>query len=240
MKKSTVWMLAALIGFAACDNNKDVEYDELGIYPIQSGHTIIYADQTVDSFTVVSVSSWKASVEGQNASLDPFKSSKSQSGAKIESHTCPIYFTPNTSSAIKYSLLKVKNNKHSVARSYLQTYWLDIKIPAVAFSGPTTKMVDSYYPGNFNPENQYKGAYFLQEIAKDSTSTLIIFNTYAQEATLTTDADWITPKELRLESGSHTVELSFQANETGKDRTAIYKLSSNGITNDITFVQKGK
>ena len=225
-------MLAILMGMAACDNKKDVEYDELGIYPIISGAAIVYADQTVDSFTIVSVSSWKATVDGQGASLDPLKSSMTQSGTKVEAHTMPIYFTPNTSNSLRNSLLKVANNKHTVARSYVQTYWLNIVEPAVAFSGSTRK---DYIPGG----SSYQGAYFLKETAKDSTSAQLVFTIYDKEATLSTDADWITPKEQHFESGMHTVKLNFEANNTRKERTAVYKLSTlNGISNDIIIRQK--
>ncbi len=226
-------MLAILMGMAACDNKKDVEYDELGIYPIISGAATVYADQTVDSFTIVSVSSWKATVDGQGASLDPLKSSMTQSGTKVEAHTMPIYFTPNTDSTLRNSLLKATNSKHTVARSYVQTYWLNIVEPTVAFSG-STRM--AYIPGG----SSYQGAYFLKETAKDSTSAQIVFTIYDKEATLSTDADWITPKEQHFESGMHTVKLEFEANNTGKERTAVYKLSTlNGISNDITIRQKG-
>lgn len=234
MKKNVVWMLAILMGIAACDDKKDVEYDELGIYPIISGAAIVYADQTVDSFTVVSVSSWKATVDGEDISLDPLKSSMTQSGTKVEAHTLPIYFTPNTDSTLRNSRLKVANSKHTVARSYVQTYWLNIVVPAVAFSG-TTRMV--MMPGG----SDMQGAYFLKETARDSTSAQLVFTIYANGATLSTDADWITPKEQHFESGTHAVKLNFEKNGTGKERTAVYKLTTvNGISNDITIRQKEK
>ena len=226
LKKSSVWLLAAMLGFASCSGDKETTYDELGISPLVAGPVIVYADQTTDTFTIVSVSSWKAEVEGEGVSLDPFNSSKSQSGTKVESHNCPIFFTANTTGNVRSSLLKVSNERHTVGRSYLQTYWLNITLPTVAFTGTTS-------------DNSYQGAYFSKEVAKDSVSTQLMFTIYAPEATLTTDAEWITPKEQHFSKGLHTVKLDFSANEGKEDRKAVYTLTtSNGISNDITVIQK--
>jgi hypothetical protein len=227
---------AILMGLASCDSGNDLTNDVLGIYPVASGPSVVYADQTVDSFSIVSTKSWKSSVTNSWTTLNPLYVSRQQSGTSIITTTCPIYFTINTTGQIRTSTLIATNDDHSVGRIYLQTYWLDITTPTVAFTANQQTSDDEA-----TSVSKYAGAYFTQEVAKDSTKTSIAFQIYAPTATLTTDADWITPKTQNFQTGAHTVQLNFSANASGIERKAVYTLTtSNGISSNITIDQKAK
>jgi len=233
--KKIYFLLAAivLVSFTSCDNGNDLSNDVLGIYPISAGPSIAYADQSVDSFTIVCTKSWKTSVTGSWATLDPLYVSRQQSGSNIINTPCPIYFNTNTTGQIRTSTLIVSNGEHSVGRTYVQTYWLNITKPSVAFTGSQESN------NNDSDLSQYTGAYFTQEVAKDSTKSHIEFQIFASTVTLSTNADWISPKQQQFEKGTQSVALSFTPNSTGVERKAVYTLTtSNGISNIITIVQK--
>lgn len=232
MKKIRIILAAlVLIGFHSCDSGNDATNNVLAIYPLTGGAVVVYADQTVDSFTVMANNSWKTSVTADWTSLNSSYISRELSGSKVVSTTCPIYFNINTTGEVRSSVLQVKGTDYTVGRSYLQAYWLNITNPAVNF--PTSQTPTE--------EAQYQGAYFTQTVAKDSTGTKISFQIYAPTATISTSADWITPKEQQFKQGAHTLNLYFSKNTTGKEREAVYTLTtSNGISTKVTILQKGK
>jgi hypothetical protein len=225
-KYNFLWLLLGLLTFASCNNSTDYSNNVLGIYPIVDGYYKVYADQTVDSFTVVSNKSWQAKVSADWMTLDPLYSYRTITSGETKQLTCPIYFNVNTAGAAKVGLLQVTNDDHTVGRPYLQTYWLNITNPAVLFNATT--------------ESEYAGAYFTLTTAKDSTGAVLNFQIFAPTATLTTTADWVTPKDSNLVTGTYAVRVKFPANTTGANRQAVFKLTtSNGISNDITVIQKG-
>lgn len=234
MKKIHILVVAmALLGFASCDNGNDLTNDVLGIYPLSTGPTVTYADQTVDSFTIVSTKSWNASVTSNWTTLNPLYNSRNQPGTTIINTTCPIYFAINTTGQIRTSTLIASNGEHSVGRSYLQAYWLNITKPAVAFANSQTS--------DNAAGTAYDGAYFTLQVPYDSVKSSINFQIFASSATLTTDADWIMPKQQQCQKGTNSIALSFSPNNTNAERKAVYTLTtSNGISNIITFVQKPK
>ncbi|MFA6819267.1 MAG: hypothetical protein WCR53_01805 [Bacteroidaceae bacterium] len=235
MKKIHILVAAiALLGFASCDNGNGLTNDVLGIYPLSTGPSVTYADQTVDSFTIVSTKSWNTSVTANWTTLNPLYVSRNQDATSIKYTTCPIYFAINTTGQIRTSTLIASNGEHSVGRTYLQAYWLNITKPSVAFTSSQTS-------DDATSTAQYDGAYFTLQVPKDSVKSSINFEIFASSATLTTDADWIMPKQQQCQKGTHSIALSFSPNNTNAERKAIYTLTtSNGISNIITIVQKAK
>ena len=69
----------------------------------------------------------------------------------------------------------------------------------------------------------------------------VIFTTYANNATLTSDAEWLTPVEENFaNAGRHVVNINCEANPTEVERSATLLLTSNGITTPITITQERK
>ena len=226
MKKLFLGLLITALALTSCDNGSDYSYEELGIYPVVEGPYVVYPDQEVDSFTLVSSRSWKATVEGEWIILDPAYSYRQTASQEIKTLVCPIYFNTNTTGDVRIGYLKVDGNKRRVGRMYMQTYWLNITLPQVTFASGTTT-------------EDYKGANFQLNATKDEVTKNIEFNIYAEQATLTTEADWVTLPQNKFESGNHKLEITLEPNTTGAERKAVLRLStSNGISTDIVLTQK--
>ena len=65
----------------------------------------------------------------------------------------------------------------------------------------------------------------------------LIFTTYAEQATLTTDAEWLTLPDTIFSPGTHSFQPAIPANKTKDMRTATLKLRSGELENEIHITQ---
>ncbi|MBQ8098859.1 MAG: hypothetical protein IJ244_04990 [Bacteroidaceae bacterium] len=234
MKSKLLILTVAAIGLlASCGKETAYTYAELGFLPISNGPVLVYADQTVDTVTVVATNSWELKANNSWITLDPAYSSRTQSGARTISTKCPILFETNRSGQVRYGSLQLSDGDNTVGRAYLQTFWLDIIEPAISIKH--TKASSSYSIYDFDDISSIS---FQKTVPADSLTASVIFSIYAPSATLSTTASWIEPQSQEFRKGTHYVALSLQPNTTGNQREATLTLTtSTGISNDITLIQ---
>lgn len=221
-KYSFIPLLALALGLSACDNNSNGEYNVLAIAPIDETPHVIYADQTVDSCVIISTNDWTASVTSDWMTLKPeYASAKVEAGGVLYKHIA-VNYDINKTNAVRYGVLRVNNNKHTVGRQDMQTYWLNITSPTPVFTNKET----------------YAGVRFVSNVSSQAQSNRIAFTTYSPTATISTEANWVSLPDSAYAAGSHAINAALLANTTGANRTAQLVLkTSNGIADTIQIVQ---
>lgn len=225
--------LAMVVTMATgCDSDNNNDFEQLGIYPLTGGATVLYADQTEDSITVVSSRSWMLTADSAWMGLRGEVSNKTIQGQSTSGYQTSVNVERNNTGRVRTAAIRLTDNHKTVGRIYLQTYWLDIEYPEASFPAGTPEISD---PSSF------AGVTFALDIPRDSTTEYIDFTIHASQARLTTDASWISPREVTTQRGAHSIQLTCTPNTTGSDRTAVYTLTtSNGISTPITVKQKGR
>ena len=229
MKKTfLISMLAVMLGFSSCSKENELTVNQLGIYPIVTGYHEVYADQTIDSIIVVATQlfTFQIADDAHWMSISEAMDRWDWTAHKADNKKINLYFTPYKGTSVRTGLIKLSDGDHTVGRPVLQKYWLDIRVPDVQFAESNSET------------KPYEGAYFVQEVKKDTTVSEFVFNIYDESATLSTTANWVEPKEYVAKKGLNTVKLSFDANATKQKREAVYDLTTkSGITTKITLRQ---
>ena len=225
MKRFCFWgVLSALFLLASCGDSAEERYDVLGIYPMLSGYHVIYADQVLDSVSVVSSKSWTTNLSAQWILMEDRYSTVTVPQYAIVQRTVLLNFTANTTGEVRYGEMTVDNKERKVERRFVQYPWLNIEVPAIAFT---------------NWEKLENPTFALRAV-KEATSARLLFTIYADEAKLSCDADWVEADETNFTAGAQTVNLTFESNETGSERVAEFKLTTdNNVTTVIKFTQEG-
>lgn len=224
--------LALLVVLATgCDSNNDNDVEQLGLYPLTGGALTLYADQTEDSLIVIASRAWTLSTNSTWLGLQGDVTNKTVQGQPTGDFQTTVDAERNTTGHVRTATVRLSDNKRTVGRIYLQAYWLNIQYPEATFNDT---------PEIGRPET-FDGVTFDLDIPRDSTSEYIEFTIYSAQAQLTTDATWISPREVTTQRGHRAVRLTCTPNTTGTDRTAVYTLtSSNGVSTPITVTQRGK
>lgn len=233
MKKLLLAAAALLTtaAFVACDNAGN-EYH--GTYFVNLNHgnaMVMYADQTIDSLRVVSFDSWTAELKHIDGG-EWCKASVTKCDVPIGyqvAQSVYIEATPNTTGLSRTAGYYVRSSYSEfgiVSSGVFQYGWLNISVPEPSFTSQTLAEAK---------------AEFKALIPANATTAPLAFYVYA-DATLTSDAEWLTiPEDVQtVKSGSHGLKLVTTANPAAEDRTAHVTLTSNGVSNVITYVQKGK
>lgn len=226
MKKLFYCALSAVFALGmmtSCDKAEN-EIDVLGIYPIQSQYHVIYADQTLDSVAIESSKTWKGTLSDNWIQAKNNDLQGTVKNGDIDYRMVYLNFTPISGDSSRVGYLSVTDYENIVYHHFMQVSWLNIISPSVEFDTPYV----------------YKNAKFRLVLAKNLTSAILKFTTYAPSAQLTTEADWFTLSETEFGPGEHEVEMTFDANTTAAQRTANIVLStSNGFSNTIEVYNKG-
>lgn len=236
MKKIIFAALAfafTLTGFNSCFDNKEDEYHETTFYPLYQNGIECYADQTVDSIYVLSTDSWTAGVKGQGGVTVPWMS-LSPEKAEVK----PGYVLQQR---LQISLLK--NDTEKSRRAYIA-----VSAPN-GFEGAITMLLTQYYWLNIEapmpvltPNNSIDGKVSFTANLLATEKAAIMRFTVHDNATLTSDADWLTIPEGKetLEPGKHNISFALTPNESTEPRAAHVTLTSGGISNVVTYNQAGK
>lgn len=231
--KTLIIGTAALL--ATSCSKSEFEYHHFYIY---SPQTIIYADQYTDTLIVESTDSWEASTEADWISPKMFSYEVGPDLSLYQKKAITI--TPNTTGAIKPSYFTFDSNGRSYRRQCVQTSWLNIISPSPIFYGPD---------GDIDSPNEiidYTGVNVRFEESKSSTaaSGSIILDLYANSATVSTNAEWITLPQTtltRTEGGMcqrFNIDYNLETNNTGVDRTGTITITSdNGVSTSVTITQ---
>ena len=208
-----------LLGFTSCDKSDDT-YDTLAVLPLGTFHTI-YADQTVDSVTVVSTKDVELVMNETWFSVQ--SSDKTIKVPQMIQKTLPVYFQINNTGEPRIGYMYAKSNGETVGHCFYQTSWLDIEVPS-----PVYAYAETGYP---------KGVSFTQKVAVADQQVKIEFTLYSDNATLTSDASWavVGNDDQALDKGKHEVTITLEEHSKGMTANLTLKAAS-GISSVIKLV----
>ena len=217
-------LLALVLALAACTEGS-YEHHASYFYPQRPDGQLLYADQTMDTTLIYSLDSWQATKEGDWFSITP-ESFEVRPGVSIFTKMT-FTTTPNTTGKGRTGLVTI-HAYHTISQSLYQTPWLNITYPFAQY----TKGEDHTFAT--------RKATFRMALLSSATSSQVRFTTYAENASLTSDAEWVTPeKTIFLAPNNYEVKLTIQPNKSKDPRTAQLTLTSAGISTPITVEQAG-
>lgn len=217
-------LLALVLALAACTEGS-YEHHASYFYPQRPDGQLLYADQTMDTTLIYSLDSWQATKEGDWFSITP-ESFEVRPGVSIFTKMT-FTTTPNTTGKGRTGLVTI-HAYHTISQSLYQTPWLNITYPFAQY----TKGEDHTFAT--------RKATFRMALLSSATSSQVRFTTYAENATLTSDAEWVTPeKTIFLAPNNYEVKLTIQPNKSKDARSAQLTLTSAGISTPITVEQAG-
>lgn len=217
--------------FVACDDAGNEYHGTTIVNRNQTNAMVMYADQTIDSLCVVSFDSWTAelqNIEGGEWCKASVTKCDVPVGYQV-AQSVYIETTPNTTGLNRYAGYYVHSSypEFGVISSGIYQYaWLHITVPEPSFTSQTFTEAK---------------AEFKAQIPANATTAPLAFYVFA-DATLTSDAEWLTiPEDVKtVKRGEHGIQLVTTANPNVEERVAHVTLTSNGVSNVITYVQKGK
>ena len=217
-------LLALVLALAACTEGS-YEHHASYFYPQRPDGQLLYADQTMDTTLIYSLDSWQATKEGDWFSITP-ESFEVRPGVSIFTKMT-FTTTPNTTGKGRTGLVTI-HAYHTISQSLYQTPWLNITYPFAQY----TKGEDHTFAT--------RKATFRMALLSSATSSQVRFTTYAENATLTSNAEWVTPeKTIFLAPNNYEVKLTIQPNKSKDPRSAQLTLTSAGISTPIVVEQAG-
>lgn len=231
MKKIGILATFVVALFTSCSES-EYEFHQTYFTPQEPNGKILYADQVSDSTRVISYDPWTASTyfnTGTDAwfSITPTECNF-KAGEQFASMRVNIQGSVNNTGKIRSGHIVVKSYD-TVGMPVKQTTWLNIIRPF----GEVEKYDAT---GNLLPEENRKMTFKGQTIAT-ANQFEIEFMVYSDDATLTSDAEWLIPATTTFNAGRHVVAIVAQENFATQPRTATLTLSSNGISTPITITQ---
>ena len=230
MKKITLAALAliSLTALQSCLNGGNENHGTIVYHRNGQNLTEMYADQTVDSLHIMSYDSWTAAVDGGNAG-QWFTISDSKCTVPaytIVTQSVIINTTPNTTSKARSGIIKIDTdyNEYGIITAGVVQYgWLNITTPIPTY------------------DKEKECVVFASELRAEDNYALLACAVYA-EAKLTSDAVWLSvPNDVQtLAPGSHGVRFAVSPNNDKTERVAHVTLTSNGVSNVVTYKQRGK
>lgn len=226
--------LVALVGLHSCLGDSGNEQHGTSIFtPNNTMFLEMYADQTLDSLGVFSYDNWDASLQWNEYtpwfSISPVKGGV-PNGYISTTTVMYVKAEPNTTGKGRGGavVLDTDNpeNNNKVGMTVWQYGWLRITVPTPTYS--SQKLEEAV-------------ATFNMDLTAEAMSASMAFYNYGP-ASLVSDADWfIVPDDMKsFEPGAHGVKFSVLPNATAEDRVAHVTLTSNGVSNVVTYTQKGK
>lgn len=227
-------IIGSAVNLASCiggdnENHGTSIYNNKG----QMGPTELYADQTLDSIFVISYDSWSARTENVDWLEISDKTCKVPAGY-IVTQTVLLKTTPNTTGKVRGGQIVISPEYAEfgpLTTGITQFPWLNITAPVAQY-----EQVDDKDKGE-----KYVVAKFEAPINAADNYALLACTVYA-DATLTSDAAWLSvPNDVQtLKPGNYGVKFVVEPNSGAEERVAHVTLTSNGVSNVITYTQKGK
>ncbi len=216
--------LILVITLASCTEGT-YERHESYFSPQRPDGQRLYADQTMDTTLIYSLDSWQATKEGDWFSITP-ESFEVKPGVSIL-NKMTFTTTPNNTGKVRKGLVTI-HAYHTISQSLYQAPWLNITYPFA-----------QYTEGEDHTFATCKATFRLS-LPSDETASTVRFTTYAENATLTSDAEWLIPeKTIFLAPNSYKVKLTIQPNKSKDPRSAQLTLTSAGVSTPITVEQAG-
>ena len=233
MKKAFSLIALCACLFISCDES-EYEVHQTYFNPTSPQGKTLYADQTVDSVRVISYDPWTAQTNFTGEAwftITPTQCNFVQ-GENISNTRLDINATPNNTEKVRAGFIAI-NSYYNIGMNVYQMSWLNIHYPI-------GRLVTADSEGNeLKKEEQY--CVFEGTAIDKKNQFEIIFTTYAADATISSDAEWITFEKTNFETaGNHTVLATCEANPLSEARTANIHLTSKGITTPIIITQERK
>ena len=230
MKK--IFLFATFIAalFTSCSES-EYEFHQTYFNPQLPEGKVLYADQTNDSTRVISYDPWIAVCTFNNGSNAWFSISPTEckfiQGQQFASTRIDITASPNTTGKVRYGYIAV-SSFDVIKMPVKQTSWLNITYPF----GEIKEFDEE---GNSIPEEDRQVTFSGKVPASNQFN--IEFTVYSNDATLTSDAEWLKPSTTTFAAGYHSVAIVAEANPNKVERTANLILTSNGVSTPITITQ---
>ena len=226
MKKISFFLTSAIALLLAACAESTFEMHQTYFYPQEPDGKKFYADETYDSTKVFSYDPWTAEIEA----TDPWFTITPTSGDARPGTSAltrmDIRMPQNTSGKNHKGRIVVKTyDNNQIALPVYQSAWLDIITPSATLKGETYE--------------EQTATFELTSPALQK-STAITFHVYQDGASLSSDAEWVTPEKTTFNKGQHTVTLNFVPNESKQERLATITLTSGEISTPIQITQEGK
>lgn len=235
MKKILIAAVALLsmVSLQSCIDGDNQNHGTNIITNSNLGLHELYADQTLDSLHVISYDSWTARVEGGDWLEVSDKLCKVPAGY-IVTQTVLTKTTPNTTGKMRTASFVVQSEYSEygpLSVNVFQFPWLNITAPQ-----PQYEQVEDKATGE-----KYVVAKYEAPLNASDTYAVLGCCVYS-DATLTSDANWllVQNEDQELKPGAHGIKFVVNPNSTESEREAHVTLTSNGVSNVITYKQKGK
>lgn len=229
MKYLSFLLTLAFVGLiSSCSNDSKEEYHTTYFYPLNNGGTVVYADQTTDTISVVSTDNWTINNNSEWMTVKVGSETNTISVTVKEGYIVntpvALAFQPNTTGELRQVGLYVTSSFSDVGtigRAVTQYPFIHVDNPII-----TTDKSETLKIAGKQDEN--------------ATKPSITFTIYDKNATLRNEASWLSlAKEKDFEAGkSTTVELTAEVNKTGEARSTTLYLTSNGVTTPIKVEQE--
>lgn len=215
----------ALLALASCGESS-YEVHQTYFYPMNAGGMTLYADQQTDSVRLISLDSWTLTTGDSWLKVSP----TTMTVPATYSANVRITLTaePNTTGATRLTTINVQSYD-AVSMPVYQVAWLNITTPSAIYNNTGSQGTTATSKPTF-PLN-------VPAAANDTTIT---FRVYQDNATLTSDAEWIVPDSTTFKAGTHNIKVRMTANSESAARTAKLTLTSAGVATDIQVSQSAK
>lgn len=220
MKKflsSLVLMLAVL--FVSCDPAEQTIHSTYVVYPYTNA-SLLYADQITDSLRFVTYDSWTLDLECDWATLREEDKKGEVPAGYYAVGFANITFDTNTTGKTRDCYVRLRSYGNTSSILYRQ-------LPVLHIVNPQPDV-----------ENEFKG----------TVQSNVIQYTFKFEANgdwtmefAGEKPEWVDWKEnavLSGKAGIHEVPVTLIANTIYEDRSFTVRLTSNGVSNDMTITQK--
>lgn len=224
-----IFLYTLLLSILGSCSESEFEFHQTYFTPQEPNGKILYADQTKDSTLLVSYDPWKATLEFTDANewftITP-NECEFEKGTQYKETKMYITTTPNTSGKTRTGHVHI--NTYDIKSYYLvglnvtQHPWLNITLPHGIWN--EEKGMETFTYNIHTPDEQ---------------NVVVSFTVYDNNATLTSNAEWLKPQSVSITAGKqHTVTVNITENtDTSAPRTATLTLKSNGIETPITVTQ---
>ena len=214
MKRLLFFVPCLALMLASCGNE-----DEFHVTRFYETAAVMYADQEVDSLHLQTSDNWTAQKNADWFNMSPTSGTIPQ-GAVMWTRI-DITTTPNTTGKERIGNIMVTSYEPAGITVYQHSF-LNVSWPLIGAKSVGDEI-----------------EYVCEDIVADTvTSRQVIFTTYADGATLTSNSAWLTVSNETYPAGEHTVTYSLEPNETTEERTAVITLTSNGVSMPISVTQR--
>lgn len=175
----------------------------------------LYADQRTDSVVFVSYDPWTATASEEWLVLSP-TSGTTPAGVGVR-NIVHLNFRTNDTGLSRTATINVASYFNGSCRVVQYPY------------------INIIYP---YARQQADGTYVFEHRLQASATTMqFVYNAFATQPSLTSDADWLTFNADDVKTGRNTLTLQVSPNLTEEERTARLTLTSNGISTAVTIFQ---